>query len=493
MKFSKIIFLTAFSISMSIVTIAQENCVSANDQTLFKKINDHRKSFGLNELDFSPELSKLCREKAQLLIDGNRKDPNAENDLFHNNQKCAYMSFRGMDANGTNSFNSFVKEHPALPNWKVILEKEDHTDADWKSIGVSCYKNYSVLWFSDKSCNDCELIVCEGSKESNETAIIIKREKKYPEWSAAKWLCYPKFARVSRIFNQGDLIPVNDWNKWGFVNKKGEYVIEPQFSWTIPFNDGLAGAKNDESLYGYINTKGEYMISPQYNSASSFRNDRMVVSLNNENFVIDQSGNKLIGPYSDISGFGDNYYAVLGNGGYSIVDREGEIVKKSFMQDFWGFNEGLAAAKSKGKWGFIDESFEWVIPPTYSEKIVYMFHDGVSRIKKNGKIGCINKEGEEIIAPNYNELYEFSEGLAAATKGNKWGYINLKEEWVIKEQFDFAYNFNEGFAIVKMGLKKALIDKTGKIVVDEVDDIVHVFGRLYAVKVHGEFGFIEMI
>ena len=42
---------------------------------------------------------------------------------------------------------------------------------------------------------------------------------------------------------------------WGYINTKGEYVVEPKFDNANSFSDGIAWIKIDGKI-GYINTKG---------------------------------------------------------------------------------------------------------------------------------------------------------------------------------------------------------------------------------------------
>jgi len=59
-----------------------------------------------------------------------------------------------------------------------------------------------------------------------------------------------------------------DDNPGGFINKKGEWVIPPVYSFISAFSEGLAVVKKElSSRYGFINLKGE-MVIPE--TASSF-------------------------------------------------------------------------------------------------------------------------------------------------------------------------------------------------------------------------------
>ena len=53
--------------------------------------------------------------------------------------------------------------------------------------------------------------------------------------------------------------------EWGYIDKSGEYVIDPQFSDAMEFSEGLAAVLDPESeLWGYIDESGSYVIEPQF-------------------------------------------------------------------------------------------------------------------------------------------------------------------------------------------------------------------------------------
>ena len=60
-------------------------------------------------------------------------------------------------------------------------------------------------------------------------------------------------------------------DKYGYINPKGEIVINPQFDEAGSFSEGLADVKIG-GKEGYINPKGEIVIEPQFDSAGPFSN-----------------------------------------------------------------------------------------------------------------------------------------------------------------------------------------------------------------------------
>jgi len=76
-------------------------------------------------------------------------------------------------------------------------------------------------------------------------------------------------------FSEGLAAVENEDGKWGFINTKGELVIDYKFDagWfsTISFHEGLAFVQ-EEGKWGYINKQGAFVISPQFKSANKFIN-----------------------------------------------------------------------------------------------------------------------------------------------------------------------------------------------------------------------------
>jgi hypothetical protein len=49
--------------------------------------------------------------------------------------------------------------------------------------------------------------------------------------------------------------------RWGYIDKSGKFVINPQFDEASPFADGLARVKVGRKT-GYVNASGKYVWNP---------------------------------------------------------------------------------------------------------------------------------------------------------------------------------------------------------------------------------------
>ena len=58
-------------------------------------------------------------------------------------------------------------------------------------------------------------------------------------------------------FNLG-LSAVKKNGKFGFINKKGEFVIEPQFDYADNFRDNMLATIKQDGKFGAINLRGQF-------------------------------------------------------------------------------------------------------------------------------------------------------------------------------------------------------------------------------------------
>jgi hypothetical protein len=170
-----------------------------------------------------------------------------------------------------------------------------------------------------------------------------------------------------RDFVNGYAIFDNMDRKFGFINNKGEVVIEPTFTSFGDFYGGLAWAKNEEKLSGYINTKGEWVIQPSYNATHDFdgKSGMAMVKILNEWFYIDKAGVALKLDFDKIDDFHNGI--AIGRKGDKIgfIDKTGKWIIGPQFEAARDFENGYAAAKNKGKWGIINTKGEWIIKPAY--------------------------------------------------------------------------------------------------------------------------------
>jgi hypothetical protein len=222
-------------------------------------------------------------------------------------------------------------------------------------------------------------------------------------------------------FSEG-LAPVYHRDKGGFMNKRGEVVIEPQFEGVGDFSEGLADVKLG-GKWGYIDKTGKVVIEAQFTSANSFSEGLARVWIGES-----------------------PYYG--GRGAY--IDKKGIIVIKPQFILAEDFSEGLALVNIGDKCGYIDKTGKLVIEidPSSCLGFAKSFSDGlacvVSPKDENGVIKghYIDKTGKLVIELLANPFFDdptehfgdFKGGLAHVRMGNKWCYIDKTGKIIWEER-----------------------------------------------------------
>ncbi len=170
---------------------------------------------------------------------------------------------------------------------------------------------------------------------------------------------------------------VKDELLFGYIDRNGKWVVEPQFVGAQPFSNGRAAVlvefdieleesedvsdvvevplERTRKLWGYIDRSGEFVVEPTFVNANSFEDGVAVVE------TLD---------------------------GYQFIDVNGTDITPDAIKDLsWigAFSEGLAPASC----------FEW---PTSQTQ------------------GYINMKGEWVIAPQFMVAGPFNSGRACVEK-----------------------------------------------------------------------------
>lgn len=130
-------------------------------------------------------------------------------------------------------------------------------------------------------------------------------------------------------------------NKIGFVDKFGNTIIEPnpEIFFARPFHQSISIVASRDKKFGLINTKGEWVLEPTYDGIYDFRKGMAIaININNHKFshaLIDTTGRELIpmqagtirefsnqdslGRYIHEIYHGDNLYMALYNKDGTII------------------------------------------------------------------------------------------------------------------------------------------------------------------------------
>lgn len=291
------------------------------------------------------------------------------------------------------------------------------------------------------------------------------------------------------------LYPIEENKLHGFINSKGEIIVEPKYTFVQDFSEGLCcvcitvireGNVKFKKVYhsGYINAAGEEIIRPQFlGLGKPFREGMAMVYFEEASKwgFIDTKGEMVTPPQYEQEhsyGFSEGLAGVGIDEKWGYINHEGNTVIP-FEYDWTNpFSNGLAIVKKNGKKSFIDKNGVKLktIKCTIVDTVNGKFKDGFSVVKIGKQYGLINTEGQLAFQELFDGIWGFHEGLCAVEKDGKYGYINIKGEYAIPPQFEDARPHNGGVAIFVEHGKYGLIDLSGKIIKEPTYDYIDYFG-----------------
>lgn len=208
-----------------------------------------------------------------------------------------------------------------------------------------------------------------------------------------------KAIKTCSSFSDGRAVVMDEKERCGVINEKGEYVVKPTYKGMSTFTDGVAMARKDNekddnsfNIY-FIDTNGKELFhfkNDKYEKGSLFCEDVMVVA-NDENTAY-------------------------------LMDKKGK--------------QGIKI----GKWGSVYTSGSWINDGNI------IFYDGE-------KYGVKTLEGEIVIRAKYEDLQFTVSGDLCAKKNDKYGVVNLKDEEVMPFDFD---------NVTALGSERYLINESGR-------------------------------
>jgi len=289
----------------------------------------------------------------------------------------------------------------------------------------------------------------------------------------------PQFENVSLWGFKNGQISVQAKGKWGLIDKKGNFLIEPISESIISFAEELAQFKFNNK-YGFIDRKGNIVIEPKYDHATTFKSGLSVVTVDGLTGYIDKKGKYIVTPLYDTAYlFDDNGVAnveLINEKGYIGKDENWKLKlnHNQYCSLVTEFHDGLSLIRLDiWKYGFVNKQGELIYESEKADKIPRHFSEGLAQIEKNGKWGYINKNGKIVIEPQFDYAAQFSEGLAAVSIDDKAGYIDKTGEFIIEPVFKGASRFSEGLAWVetRRWSDGGYINKNGEFVIGpQIDD-----------------------
>ena len=150
-----------------------------------------------------------------------------------------------------------------------------------------------------------------------------------------------------------------------------------------PFYDGLALVEK-QNKYGYINTKGEQVINLIYESAHDFKQGLGLVRQNDKAGFIDNTGKIVLPLRYDFIKYNPMFGSITveKNNKHGLVDKTGAILVPPIYDDIHHVSDNIMIVKQNEKYGLINTNAQKITAIEYDQ--IDGGWDGDKTLIKNG-------------------------------------------------------------------------------------------------------------
>ena len=224
--------------------------------------------------------------------------------------------------------------------------------------------------------------------------------------------------------------------------------------------------------------------SKVYDSVSELKQGIAIVTKNGKFGAIMVGGKEIVPPiYDDLSEFKDGYAVTKWNNEERVVNLSGQIrVLKGNKEIFlpeeydWGFDfiEGICVVVKNGKFGIVNTKFELIIPCEYEH--IEALSEDLFKFREGGKWGIINKSRELIAGAEYLKISYETENLLrietpvqnGSSIESRYGLLDTLGNIIVPshcKNITKVEHENNVFIIPEINGKQGVYDKDGKLII----------------------------
>lgn len=286
----------------------------------------------------------------------------------------------------------------------------------------------------------------EGIGRTGSEALV----EQYEENRYAYQLNSTSYEYVAAI--HGGAVQVMREGLWGVAKSDGSLMIPCEYSRVSTFYSDRAIVMQNEEIFAVDRNNNRIALLRAYAEAfGNFAEDRVPLLINGR--WTRATGEFILGAaaFEDIGTYSGGYAAAKENGLWGVVDlASGWLVPAEYdeiIMDELGrcYAQGAVFTRKGDSVHMrignaqVGESYEDARP--FSE-------EGFAAVKKNGKWGFIDAGGNMRIDFIFDDALSFGQHLAAVKIDELWGYISLSGDVVIEPVFLEAKSFSNGNAPV---------------------------------------------
>ncbi len=283
---------------------------------------------------------------------------------------------------------------------------------------------------------------------------------------------------------------ISPYYLWGFIDKKGKYVIEPKYDDLRDFQKGIA-CVSVNGRWGMINKNGDIIIDFKYLDIQYFSEGLALVEDFDQNkYYIDSKGNKIIEcKFENCYPFHNNKarYSTSDFSGY--INKDGSINPDMRFSTATDFSDGYAVFSLGDSHGIIDTNGYRVIEPKYSK---IKINENIAVLKQEKSVKYYDLLKNEIAKTEYLKGTEFIDNHAIVQLDEQHGIIDKKYNFTPFNSDKIRY-LNENRWSTRVSNGYLIVDNKGNPVSEKVyTNLFKYHCGIIGMEVNGAWGYVDL-
>lgn len=327
--------------------------------------------------------------------------------------------------------------------YRELLTKQMNREDAEPAIYIEAAEHY----FERSDEEEAFEVLRNGIEKTGSEDLVELYESTRYEYSTGRMI----FQDVTMTYEGTIQVQQND--KWGIADHTGNLVIPCEYDHISTFYNDRAIAKKG-SIISAVNEDNN-RLALLHTKASDIGNygEKRLAIKTSEGWIL-ANGTFDTGSivFDEIGMYSNGYAAAKFQGKWGVVNTSGKewLVDPQYddvMVDILGrcYEQEAVFVKNKGQVTLLVNGES--IGDTYED--ARPFDDGWAAVKKNGKWGFIDTEGVVQIDYQFDDALSFGQHLAAVKVDGLWGYVSKYGDTVIEPIFLDARSFYQGSAPVK--------------------------------------------
>jgi len=323
-----------------------------------------------------------------------------------------------------------------------LLEKQ----MDRKNAEPYIFIEAADYYINASKTHEALAVLKDGVNKTGDEDIIALYEKTRYAFEISR----ASYDDVTMIFNQTVQVKLD--GKWGIASSDGIVIIPCKYEKISTFyNDRAIVSKNGQIFAidrddNRIAVTGDGMFD-----FGNYADNRVPILINSKWHRA--TGEFDVGPssFDDFGMYSNSFAAAKIDGKWGVIGLSDKWLIPAIYDEV--IMDELGRCYAQGAVFVRDGDYVYLIKDGELTGDIYQDahpfgNEGYAAVKLNGKWGFIDNDGLEAIPFVFEEAFSFEQHLAAVRLGDLWGYINISGQIVIEMEFHSAKTFSGGRAPV---------------------------------------------